>query len=139
MVLRPKVQICMPWDVHSMAKTPPLAAFNVALESWWDETVQPMYEFANCSCVRFGRWSGKKDVAVRGLLLTAQSLVRSVPDWPEPAIVQFGSDDECRDMMFGCWLLVCSKMSISPVAGQTPVPTNQNAGQVPHLMASQHD
>jgi hypothetical protein len=72
-------------------------------------------------------------------LLTAQSLVRSVPDWPEPAIVQFGSDDECRDMMFGCWLFVCSKTSTSPVAGQTPVPTNQNAGQVPHLQISQRN
>jgi hypothetical protein len=52
-------------------------------------------------------------------------------------MVQFGSADECKDMMFGCWLFVCSKTSISPVEGQTPVPTNQNAGQVPHLQVSQ--
>jgi hypothetical protein len=36
------------------------------------------------------------------------------------------------------WLLVCSITSISPVAGQTPVPTNQKAGHVPHLNFNQH-
>jgi hypothetical protein len=34
------------------------------------------------------------------------------------------------------WLLVCSMMSISPDSGHAvEVPTNQKAGQVPHLDA----
>jgi len=44
---RSKVHVITPWDVHKMAKTPPLAALSDALD-WWDETVHPMYEFANC-------------------------------------------------------------------------------------------
>jgi hypothetical protein len=37
-----------------MAKTPPLSALSVALEDWWDETVHPMYEFANYPCSILG-------------------------------------------------------------------------------------
>ena len=70
-------------------------------------------------------------------MLTAQSLVRSVPDWPVPAIVQFGTESECKDMILLFWLLVCSMMSTSPVVGQTPLPRSQNAGQVPQLQSRQ--
>lgn len=65
--------------------------------------------------------------------ITAQSLVRRVPLWFAPAIVQFLTRAECRDMTLFGPLLVVSMMSISPVEGQTPVPTIQKAGQTPQL------
>ena len=66
-----KVHISMPWEVQSMAKTPPPTALRSAPARRFDVTAQPVYELAN-----------------------AQSLVSSVPDWPEPAILQFGSAEE---------------------------------------------
>lgn len=111
MALRGKNQIRIQVEVHSIAYTPPPLALNAApaLLGWLAATVQPVNPPP-----------------------APQSEVIKVPVSSAPATVQ--ASVVCNAIRSFCSLLTYSMMSISPVVGQSPLPSIHNAGQTPHVL-----